>query len=251
MRRRFSDTPHVNMSSVWTLSAALLTTPALAAATTIVLYLHLWWRSWHKITGMHPFRVVFSVCAVVLSCHAAFLVDLVLPGPRLPSAGGLEAVVGLLVVIVVYWIVNSSLVGGAIALLRSVRSLGQVLGSWRENSLEYATLSVGATTTLLLFWNPWAVVFVGLPLYLLHRNVLVRQLEDAATTDSKTGLLNAGTWQSLATKEVERAQRHNTRLGLLMIDVDHFKSVNDRYSHLVGDQALHAIADVLRSSVRS
>jgi diguanylate cyclase (GGDEF)-like protein len=102
-----------------------------------------------------------------------------------------------------------------------------------------------------LFWNPWAVVFVGLPLYLLHRNVLVRQLEDAATTDSKTGLLNAGTWQSLAAKEVERAQRHNTQLGLLMIDVDHFKSVNDRYSHLVGDQALHAIADVLRGSVRN
>jgi len=251
MRRRFSDTPHVNMSSVWTLSAALLTTPALAAATTVLLYLHLWRRSWRQITGMHPFRVVFSVCAVVLSCHAALLVDLWLPGPRLPTAGGGQTVLGLVVVIVVYWFVNSSLVGVAIALLRSVRSLGMVLGSWSENSLEYATLSVGAMTTLLLYWNSWAVVFVGLPLFVLHRSVLVRQLEHAATTDGKTGLLNAGTWQSLAANEVDRARRHNTPLGLLMIDVDHFKSVNAGYSHLVGDQALRAIADVLRSSVRS
>ncbi len=105
MRRRFSDTPHVNMSSVWTLSAALVTTPALAAATTVVLYLHLWRRSWRQVTGMHPFRVVFSVCAVVLSCHAAFLVDVWLPGALPPeSSGAGRAARARGLVIVVYWV---------------------------------------------------------------------------------------------------------------------------------------------------
>lgn len=250
MRRRFSDTPHVNMSSVWTLSAALLTTPALAAATTVVLYLHLWRRSWRQVSGMHPFRVVFSVAAVVLSCHAAFLVDRVLPGSLPPSVSSPNGVLSLVLVIVVYWAVNSGLVAVAISLLRQDRAVGRLLGSWSENILEYATLSVGAMTALALSWYPWAVAFLLLPLLTLHRAVLVRQLEHAATTDDKTGLLNAGTWRSLAGIELDRATRHDTELAVLMLDLDFFKAINDRYGHLVGDEVLRAVGGVLRDTVR-
>ena len=250
MRRRFSDTPHVNMSSVWTFAAALCTAPALAAATTVVLYLHLWHRSWREITGMHPFRVVFSVCAVVLSCQAAFLVNLWLPG-RLPAdIGGPLGVLAFVLVIVVYWVVNSALVGTAISVLRSDRSIGRLVGSWNENAIEYATLVLSGFVVLVLAWYPWAVALIPLPLYVLHRSVLARQFEYDATVDDKTGLLKAGTWQSLASREVERATQHGTGVGLLMVDVDHFKHVNDRYGHLVGDQALRAVAGALRSAVR-
>lgn len=251
MRRRFSDTPHVNMSSVWTFSAALCTSPALAAATTAVLYLHLWHRSWREITGMYPFRVVFSVAAVVLSCQAAFLVNLWLPG-RLPAdVGGPLGVVAFVLVIVVYWVVNSALVGAAISLLRSDRAIGRLVGSWSENAIEYATLVLSGFVVLVLAWYPWAVALIPLPLYVLHRSVLARQFEYDATVDDKTGLLKAGTWQSLARRELERAIQHGTGLGLLMVDIDHFKHVNDCYGHLVGDQALHAVAVALRGAVRS
>jgi diguanylate cyclase (GGDEF)-like protein len=250
MRRRFSDTPHVNMSSVWTLSAALVTTPALAATTTVLLYLHLWHRSWRQVTGMHPFRVVFSVCPVVLSCHAAFLVEVALPGALPPDSSRPAVLLTLVLVIVVYWCVNSGLVGLAISLLRGDRSLGRLLGSWSENSLEYATLSVGALTALLLSWYAWSVVLVMLPLFVLHRSVLVRQLEHAATTDDKTGLLNVGTWRALADAELERGTRHDQQLAVLMVDLDFFKGVNDRYGHLAGDQALRAVAETMRGVVR-
>ncbi len=251
MRRRFSDTPHVNMTSVWMLSAALFTTPALGAATASLLYLHLWIRSWRRVTGMHPFRAVFSTCAVALSSHAVFLVDQWIPGsfpPDLTEPLGLAA---LVLIALTYWVVNSALVAGAIALLRSGRSVTQLLGSWTENSLEFATLIVGAFTALALASFPWATMLILLPLSTLHRSVLVQQLEHAATTDAKTGLLNAGTWQSLASNELARAQRHGSGFGLLMIDVDHFKAVNGRYNHLVGDDALRAIAQILRGSVRN
>ena len=250
MRRRFSDTPHVNMSSVWTFSAALVTSPALAAATTVILYLHLWRRSWREITGMHPFRVVYSVGAVVLSCHVAFLLNdwLRVTLPAYPH--GLLGVLGLVVTIVVYWLVNSALIGAAISVLRSDRSLGRLVGSWSENAIEYTTLILGTIVAGALMVNPWAVVLMPLPLYVLHKSLLVRQLEHDATTDGKTGLLNAGTWQSLAAREVGLAQRHATTVGVLMVDIDHFKHVNDRYTHIVGDQALRAVADTLRSSVR-
>lgn len=250
MRRRFSDSPHVNMSSVWTFAAALCTAPALAAVTTVVLYLHLWRRSWREITGMHPFRVVFSVAAVVLSCQAAFLVNLWLPG-RLPAdVGGPVGVLAFALVIVVYWVVNSALVGAAISVLRSDRSLGRLVGSWNENAIEYATLVLSGFVVLVLAWYPWAVALIPLPLYVLHRSVLARQFEYEATVDDKTDLLKASTWQSLASRELERAAQHGTGLGLLMVDVDHFKHVNDRFGHLVGDQALRAVADALRGAVR-
>ncbi|HEX3587983.1 MAG TPA: hypothetical protein VHV74_00025 [Pseudonocardiaceae bacterium] len=84
MRRWFSDTPHVNMSSVWTLSAALLTTPALVAATAAILYGHLWWRSWYRVGGVRPYRVLFNLSTVILSCQVAGLVADMTPGELVP-----------------------------------------------------------------------------------------------------------------------------------------------------------------------
>lgn len=256
MRRRFSNTPHVNMSSVWTLSAALLTTPFLAAAVAIILYLHLWYRSWYRITGVHVFRVVFSASTVTLSCYAANAVFHRLPGNGLSlTSSGPGGLLPLLTVVVVYWAVNSGLVALAIALLQDDRSLarllGSLLGSWTENSLEFATLCVGILAAALLAWRPWLVVLVPLPLYVLHRSVLIQQLEHAVITDQKTGLLNAASWQGLAAGEIDRARRHGTTIGLLMIDLDHFKYVNDTFGHAAGDHILRVVAETMSSELRS
>lgn len=252
MRRWFSHSPHVNMSSVWTLAAALLTTPLLAAATAAILYGHLSARSWYRVSGVQPFRVVFNVSIVVLSCHAAAIVartmDRLAPVTARP-AGPLQ-LLGVLLMIAAYSLVNSSLAAGALALLRDQRSLRGVLGSWAENSLEYATLCVGALTAALLSWRPWLVVLVLPPLYVLHRSVLVRQLEHAVTVDDKTGLLNASTWHSLATTQVERARRDGTTLSLLMADLDHFTEVNEEFGHVAGDRALRMVAEAMRQEVR-
>jgi diguanylate cyclase (GGDEF)-like protein len=87
-------------------------------------------------------------------------------------------------------------------------------------------------------------------LHILHRSILVRQFEQAATTDPKTGLLNALAWHAFATKELEKVQRNGGTLGVLMIDIDHFKLFNDRYGHFVGDRVLQSVAGTLRRAVR-
>ncbi|MCB9616311.1 MAG: GGDEF domain-containing protein [Sandaracinus sp.] len=76
------------------------------------------------------------------------------------------------------------------------------------------------------------------------RRLRVRQaeLERLGRTDALTGLANRVVFFERLAAEVERAQRHTLPLSVLVIDVDHFKAVNDRHGHLAGDAALRALA---------
>jgi len=85
---------------------------------------------------------------------------------------------------------------------------------------------------------------------LLQRSLLHQQSQAAARTDAKTGLLNATAWQREADAEISRALRDGGQLGLLLVDVDHFKRVNDSHGHLAGDEVLGGLAAELRQQVR-
>lgn len=71
-----------------------------------------------------------------------------------------------------------------------------------------------------------------------------RQLEVLATTDPLTGLFNRRQFLTMTDAEWSRFQRYYRSLSVLMVDIDHFKSVNDRFGHAVGDEAIRAVADV-------
>ena len=95
-------------------------------------------------------------------------------------------------------------------------------------------------------------VVIALPLAtLLQRSALHAQLIKDARTDSKTGLLNAATWERDATAEVTRAVRTRTALAVAMLDIDRFKAINDTYGHLLGDQVIKEIAHTLTALLRN
>jgi diguanylate cyclase (GGDEF)-like protein len=71
-----------------------------------------------------------------------------------------------------------------------------------------------------------------------------------AVTDELTGLFNHRRFQEVMKDEVERARRYGHELGLIMLDIDNFKQVNDTYGHLQGDMVLGEVARVLRQSAR-
>lgn len=77
-----------------------------------------------------------------------------------------------------------------------------------------------------------------------------KELHALATTDGLTGLINRRHFTALAETERERQERYNRPLSLLMLDIDHFKSVNDRYGHAIGDQVLCRVAEICVSQVR-
>ena len=250
VRRRFNDTPHVNLTSVWTFSAALVLPPVLTPAVIGLLYLHLFWRSWYRVRGVRPYRLVFTASTVTLSAHTAWAIRHAFAPADLLAWNRPVVVVAIALAVVAYSCVNSGLVACAITLHEKRLDLRRALGTGKENALEYGTLGLGAITGLLITFNPlWAVMIVP-ALLVLHRSVLMRQLEEAASTDQKTGLANATSWTNLASAEVQRAARDDTQVGILMVDLDHFKAVNDTHGHLVGDHVLLAVAGVLSSSAR-
>ncbi|HWK24916.1 MAG TPA: diguanylate cyclase [Solirubrobacter sp.] len=71
-----------------------------------------------------------------------------------------------------------------------------------------------------------------------------------AVTDELTGLFNHRRFQEVMAAEVERARRYDAEMGLIMLDIDNFKRVNDTYGHLQGDMVLREVARVLRQSAR-
>jgi diguanylate cyclase (GGDEF)-like protein/putative nucleotidyltransferase with HDIG domain len=81
--------------------------------------------------------------------------------------------------------------------------------------------------------------------------LVFEQIRSDSLTDSLTGLANSRAFIDHAEREMAKADRQDTQRALLVIDVDRFKAINDRYGHDVGDQALRAIGNAIRQAVRS
>jgi diguanylate cyclase (GGDEF)-like protein len=251
LRRRTDESPHIDLISVWAIAAAILLPGLIAGALVAALYAHLYLRV-SRPFGVPPHRFLFSVATVVLAVQAASVVIQWL-AVGFPFRGG----PGLLAVglaLITYAVVNMSLIAGVIVLsgpTRNIATFLQVLSRGDDVVHEFATLCVGVLVAgaVASFGAPYALLVLP-PLIVLHRTVLVRQFEEAASTDSKTGLLNAATWHVLADQEMRRAVRGQARLTVLVLDLDHFKLINDRYGHLVGDQVLAEVAAAVRAEVR-
>jgi diguanylate cyclase (GGDEF)-like protein/PAS domain S-box-containing protein len=83
-----------------------------------------------------------------------------------------------------------------------------------------------------------------------ERQRLKLQLEELASTDSLTGLATRRRFLELAGHELARARRNGRPISLIVLDLDHFKDVNDRWGHAGGDRVLRATGDLLRRSLR-
>jgi diguanylate cyclase (GGDEF)-like protein len=115
-----------------------------------------------------------------------------------------------------------------------------------------ATITVGEMQLFgLLAGGSISVVLSGAMSYRAGRLMLElaqarRELARISQTDQLTGLLNRRGFDAEATAALGSAQANGVPIAVLMCDIDHFKSINDRYGHEIGDRVLVEIADVLR-----
>ena len=85
---------------------------------------------------------------------------------------------------------------------------------------------------------------------LAHRDEAARELQRLATVDGLTGVLNRRAWMGRAATELAVSVRYGYPVAVLMIDLDHFKQINDRHGHAAGDRALIFLARALEAAVR-
>ncbi|MFG1637872.1 GGDEF domain-containing protein [Pseudonocardia alni] len=252
IRRYTAETHHVNLTSVWTFASALLLPPVLGAFVVVVVYTHLYVRVLRPVPppDRRPvYREVYSTATVILSVHAAAgVLAATRPGELY---GSLPGTLALLLALLTYTVVNTCLVLGVVAVASPDTRVVRILFGGDELTLELATLCLGALTAgALAASGPFVALLAVPPILALHRTILVRQLRERADTDAKTGLLNHAAWHLRGTHELTLAERERRPAALLILDLDHFKEINDTHGHLYGDQVLAATAQMLREELR-
>jgi diguanylate cyclase (GGDEF)-like protein len=79
----------------------------------------------------------------------------------------------------------------------------------------------------------------------------IDQLSELVSTDALTGLFNFRHFKTVLQAEMDRSKRSGIPTSLVLVDLDHFKAVNDTYGHEIGNQALKHVATILKSEVRT
>ena len=92
--------------------------------------------------------------------------------------------------------------------------------------------------------------FVAIERDVTEQKELQHKLETLSRTDPLTGLLNRRSLEDCLAEEYSRFTRHYTKFSVLLLDIDHFKSINDQYGHSTGDRVLKMLADSCTDNLR-
>jgi diguanylate cyclase (GGDEF)-like protein len=151
---------------------------------------------------------------------------------------------------VTQWAINQALIGSAFKLANPQAKIRSELFGRESLHNDATELCAALLVSVGLTVSPLTLV-VALPLAtLLQRSFRHARLLTEAREDSKTGLLNAATWEREAVAEVGRAIRTSSPLAVALLDLDRFKQINDTHGHLIGDEVLRHVADSMTGLLR-
>lgn len=234
-RKPDPSSPPWDVQTVWIMPACLLLPPSGIAVVVAAALALTWLRRWVSLTG----RWILTA-AVLVTSSSCYLAQLISPGTAL---GGLLAVAA-------DW-----LSGALLALLvATVIRVPQSAATWLDIRWSYVELGAAMSGVLLataMRVSVWYGLFGVAPLLLAGFALRWMELDRAAGIDAKTGLPNMRQWKERSGRLLASAELHGVGVAVMVIDLDHFKQVNDRYGHLVGDEVLLRIAEALRRATRA
>ncbi len=240
-----------DLLTVWCLPIAILLPPFWVLVAPVPLLAFTQWRVHRGVVH----RRLFSAAAIGLAYGSASVIFHALPASIGGSSPGSAAhavrwAVAVAGCDIVAWIIHNGLIAVAMKVSDPPRSMtGAVFG--REAMFgDFVQFCLGVVVTVVIAVNPLLLAFAAPSVLLQRRFMMHAQLLSRARIDPKTQLLNASTWECQANVEVARAVRTRTPLAIALVDIDHFKNVNDTDGHLAGDEVLQAVTATFRDHLR-
>lgn len=135
-------------------------------------------------------------------------------------------------------------------LISDTRNLNVRVNKFEKHNTKYLIIECIDVTSQMLRVNQ--LKEYSNELYLLNKELKEKEkeIEKLAYYDQLTGLVNRTLFDDVAKKFLEKAKRNNSKIGLMFIDVDQFKEINDMYGHKVGDKTIVEIANLLVENTR-
>ncbi len=227
----------------WAAHLCYLTAGILALPPNLLVLL-LFGPALHCLLAQRPenHRWIFTLSATTLAVFATRY----LLGWTNPHASLMFMVLGAAVLLVL----RAGLIALGLKLRRPSDTFEQNVGEPIDVVLGVVAVSIGGLMGCVAESNAIHALIAGPPLALLERAAQLPQWRRSAQRDAKTGLANAVHWDSRARYELDKGGTRTRPMAVMLLDLDHFKRVNDEVGHLAGDAALAAISLLLRGTVR-
>jgi diguanylate cyclase (GGDEF)-like protein len=239
-----------DLQTVWYLAIAITLPPGYALLAPLPLTAYRLWR----VRRAFVYRRVFSNATISLAYGAISLLFHSIPDDIAGHAPGTasHALTWTGVVVgcgALAWFINNGLILGAITIADPQARVRDMFGNREAITSDLIELSLAVSLSLVVSISA-LLMMLALPSVILYRRYLMNaQLVAQARLDAKTGLLNAGTWRREAEVELLRALRGNTPLAVAMVNIDHFKDVNDMAGPPVRDQLIRDVAGMLKDQL--
>ena len=194
------------------------------------------------------FIQIFNISCYFIAAVGAYLVfELINP------SGSLTTPLGVLSIVIsmgIFTFLNHFILGIVLWLARGENFKVSRMLDLFPFMMDVTLLMFGCILTVVWNTSPYIVILFLFPLYLIYTTLRIPALERQTEMDQKTGLFNHRYFIEHLTKELDRANRFDRPLSIMMLDLDLLRNINNTYGHLAGDEVLIGIARILKQSVR-
>ncbi len=216
-----------------------------AEALFVIIFSHVVEWLWHK----YPWYVqLFNIATYVIATSVADAALTYLNPETIRLS--IASVTAIGASLAVFTLLNHLMVGLVIFFARGQTFRESGVFGLLTLAIDYTLISMGAGAAILWLITPTAAIFALIPLYLVYSTMKVPALERQSEIDPKTKLFNAKYFYQALGKEMNRADRFERPLTVVMGDMDLLRNINNTYGHVAGDLVLIGIAGILKEHFR-
>ena len=194
------------------------------------------------------FIQLFNISCYSIAAQIAILVYGLINSQGISTSW--QAVLGIVLGMASFTLINHLIIGVVLWLARGENFKQSGIFGVAPLLIDLTVLTVGASLALVWEYNPYALLIFLTPAYPLYLALRIPALERKTEIDQKTGLYNHQYFVNQFHSELQRANRYDRPLSVIIADLDLLRNINNTYGHLAGDEVLKGVANILKQTVR-